>query len=421
VFRKPKALSGVALVALIVALAACSSSSKSSTSNSTSATQSTTGSTSVGATGTTGAPIKVGLICSCSGPFGGAVVPGEDVYKAWVNTVNGSGGIDGHPIQLLAKDDATNPGTSATIAQGFLSQHVDAIVDLSNVGQTWASAAQAANVPVVGANLNELPFFMNPDFYAEGQTTDSATLAYVLTVKAAGVPAFADFYCSETPDCAQFLQAIKTNAQQQGVPLSYSAEIAGTAPNYTAQCVAAQQKNLKGLLVEDGATIIVRVAADCDRQGWDPAYFVGGGSYSTLFTTAPGIKTNLWSYYPDLPFWVNTPAVQAMNTAVDKYYPGLRNNANLWNEEAVYSWPAALLLEDAVKAGGLTAGATPSPAEIVKGLEALRGDTLDGWSPPLTFAAGKPHPVDCWFLARVQNGTPSLENNGKVTCENGSS
>jgi branched-chain amino acid transport system substrate-binding protein len=125
--------------------------------------------------------------------------------------------------------------------------------------------------------------------------------------------------------------------------------------------------------------------------------------------------------FNDLPFFATTSNVQAMDAALDKYYPGLRTNANIFSALAAYSWPSGLLLEDAVKAGGLTPTATPSSAEIVTGLESLKGDTLDGWAPPLTFAAGQPHPVDCWFTGRVQNGVPVLANNGQVTCENGSS
>ena len=110
-----------------------------------------------------------------------------------------------------------------------------------------------------------------------------------------------------------------------------------------------------------------------------------------------------------------------MNAAVDKYYPTLRGNPNSWNQGAAESWPAGLLLEDAAKAGGLGPSDTPSAAEITKGLESLHGDTLQGWAPPLTFPAGQPHPIDCWFTARLQNGVPSLTNGGKVTCASGSS
>lgn len=416
--RSGKLFRAVATVALVAAVAACSSSSKQpSTSSSNPASSGTSG----GTRAPSGAPIKVGIICTCSGPFGGANVPDVDVYKAWVNTVNGSGGIKGHPVQVTTEDDAGNPGTALTDARTLISDHMDAIVDASTTTQAWAAAVQAANVPVVGMNDNEAPMFTNPDFYPEGQTADSQGTAYIMTLKTAGASSFGDMYCVESVSCAQFEQLLKTAGGKVGVPLTYSTTIAATAPNFTAQCLAAQQKQIKYLVLEDGATIIARVATDCDRQGYDPTYVIGGGSYSPLFETTPGVKADTWSYYPNLPYWAKTPAVEAMNAAVDKYYPGLRQNANLWDELASQSWPSGLLLADAVKAGGLNPGDTPSAAEIIKGLESLKGDTLDGWAPPLTFPAGKAHPVGCWFTGRLQNGVSHLIDNGHLTCGSGSS
>jgi branched-chain amino acid transport system substrate-binding protein len=104
---------------------------------------------------------------------------------------------------------------------------------------------------------------------------------------------------------------------------------------------------------------------------------------------------------------------------MDKYYPGVRENNNLFVEDAFTLWTSGVLLEDAVKAGGLTASATPTAAEVTTGLAALKGDTLDGMAPPLTFTPGKPHTVDCWFTARVQGGVTSVQDNGQVTCEQG--
>lgn len=145
-----------------------------------------------------------------------------------------------------------------------------------------------------------------------------------------------------------------------------------------------------------------------------------GTGFSMLLATNAGTKKNLWSEYGTLPFFAHTPAIEAMNNAVDKYYPRLRNNPNVWYQGAALGWPSGILLEDAVKAGGLGASDTPSAAEIVKGLESLKGDTLEGLAPPLTFPAGQPHPIHCWFTARVHNGVTHLMNNGQVTCENGS-
>jgi branched-chain amino acid transport system substrate-binding protein len=407
-----RCLRGTAILALILTVAACSSSAKKS---STSATTGSAGSQASQAA--TGAPITVGIICSCSGAFGAAAVPGEDVYKAWVNTVNGSGGINGHPVKLVTEDDAATPGNGISDAQTLISDHVDAIVDLSEVDTTWASAVQAANIPVVGVYATDQPFFTNPDFYPMGETGDSATVAYVLTIKAAGGSSFGDMVCAEAVVCSQYEQGLKSAGKQAGVPMVYATSISATSPNYTAECLAAKQKNIKYMIIEDPSAIIARVATDCDRQGYDPTYVIGGGSFGPLFETTPGLKASTWSYWPNLPYWDNkNQSVQAMSAAVQKYYPGLETNAAIWSGTSPLSWPSGILLEDAVKAGGLGPNDTPSAAEVVKGLESLKGDTLDGWSPPLTFAAGKPHPVDCWFTGRVDNGVPELVNNSQLTC-----
>jgi branched-chain amino acid transport system substrate-binding protein len=128
------------------------------------------------------------------------------------------------------------------------------------------------------------------------------------------------------------------------------------------------------------------------------------------------MRTGHEQYDPNPPYRVNTPAHNTMNAAINKYYPGLEDNANIWSGSWPLAWPSGLLLEDAVKARGLGATGTPSAAEIVTGLESLKGDTLEGLLPPLTFAPGKPHSVDCWFTSQVLNGQPQLLDNGKLTC-----
>jgi branched-chain amino acid transport system substrate-binding protein len=436
VIRKKMFFRGAGALALLVGVGACSSSSKSSSSSPTTAAAGSTGSTSGSSSGSssgsqptsgstpaqaTGAPIKVAIVCSCSGPFGGAEVPDEDVYKAWVNTVNASGGINGHSVQLTTKDDTGNPGTAATEIQSLLSSHVDAIVDMSIVDQVWAPTVQAANVPVVGGSDVDEPFGINPDFYPEGETPASENPAYLATLKQAGVKNFGVMYCVEAPTCAQSVAALKTLGAKDGIPLTYSAGIAITAPNYTAQCVAAQQKHIGALIIEDGATEIQRVAKDCDRQGFDPTYVGGGSSWALALATTPGLERDTWDWYNNLPYWVNTPSTQEMKAAVEKYYPGLQKDPLLWSNLAAASWPSGILLEDAVKAGGLGPSDTPTAAEIVKGLTSLKGDTLQGWYSPLTFTAGQPHPENCWFSARVQNSTPAIENNGQVSCQTGPS
>jgi branched-chain amino acid transport system substrate-binding protein len=343
----------------------------------------------------------------------------EDEYKAWANTVNAAGGINGHQVQVITKDDANNPGTSVTDIQSLISDHVVAIADTSNFDQAWANTVQTANVPVVGGYSSGVPFGTNPDFYAEGQTNDSAIFAVLTTAKNAGATNLANVYCAESPICAESVPAFTSTGKSLSVPVVYNAEISATAPNYTAQCVAADQKGVKSVFIGDASAIIVRVATDCSRQGYNPIYVQEAGGFGLNEASAPGLKDTLWLESPTLPYFAtNNPAVQAANAAMDKYYPGVRENNNLFVHDAFTLWVSGQLLADAIKAGGLTASATPSAAEVVSGLQSLKADTLGGLTSPLTFTPGKGHTVDCWFTARIQNGVPTVENNGQPSCEN---
>jgi branched-chain amino acid transport system substrate-binding protein len=365
----------------------------------------------------------VGFMCTCSaaGGYGAEILPGEDVFKAWVGTVNAAGGINGHLLHVTYEDDAGNPGTSVSDIQTLISDHAVAIVDDSILDMAWASTIEAAHIPVVGISLTNIPFYTNPDFYPEGQTNDSTNIALVTTLKTAGASNYADFYCAESPICAESVPQLRSDGKQLGVPLVLANEISATAPNYTAQCVAAKQANVTGVFIGASSVEIARIGSDCARQGFQPIYVTGGEGFGMVESNAPGMKDHLWNEYNDLPFWADSPATQAMKTAVDKGYPGLMENANLFNELSAMAWPSGILLEDAIKAGNLTASDSPSAAEVLKGLGSLKGDTLEGWSPPLTFPAGQPHPIDCWYTARVQNGVPSLADSGKVSCSKGSS
>ena len=176
---------------------------------------------------------------------------------------------------------------------------------------------------------------------------------------------------------------------------------------------------MSAIFVGDASAIISRVAANCAQQSYNPIWITEGEGFGLQMAATPGLKDKLWSDYGTAPFFDHIPAISAMNKAVDKYYPGLRNNQNAWTQIAAEAWASGILLGDAVTASHIGTTGTPSPAEIVKGLQSLKNDTLEGMAPPLTFKAGKDHSIDCWYTARVENGVPTVVNGGRVTCEKG--
>ena len=417
-------VSGASVLVIVAALAACSSSSKnnSSSTSPTSSSQSSSSPSSAGSsTGAqaTGTPIKVGMLCTCSGAggFGADILPAKDVYQAWVNTVNATGGIEGHPVELIVKDDAGNPGTAVTNAQELINQHVTALADVSILDQAFESAVQKSGIPVVGVESPNPPFGTNPDFYPEAQTNASATYASVATAKTAGATNIGDIYCAESPVCAMSVPVFKAAGKQLGVPLTYSAEVAATAPNYTAQCVAASQQKVTSSFIGDSSSVIARIATDCATQNYEPTWISQGAGFGMVEATAPGLKDHLWNEFQAAPFFsTSIPAVKTADAAIEKYYPGLQEKTSLYNETDFMAWISGELLSDTLKAGGLTASTSPTSAMLTQGLNSLKGDNLQGLTVPLTFTAGQPHNISCWFTSRVQNGTPVLVNNGQVSC-----
>lgn len=392
-----------AALAVVASVSACSSSGSS-----------TSSSTSTGAKAT-GSPISVGVICSCSGPFGADQTPAWQVLQAWEKSVNASGGLNGHKVTFTYMDNGSNPGTAVTDAQSMISDKVDAIIDLDILDAVWQKPVSAAKIPVIGGNFSSPMYYQDPDWYPSGQTNDSITYSVVAVAKQAGATSLGQLYCAEAAQCQQSVPLIKADGQKLHVPDVYDASIAATAPNYTAQCLAAKQAGVKALFIGDSLSVIARVAEDCSKQNYDPIYVTEGTGFTDQALTTPGLDSNLWSSYPILPFFSTAPAVTAMNTVVDKYFPGIRQNSSTWSEYAVQAWTAGLLLAQAVKNAGVTASTTVSPAVITKGLNMVSNETLGGFSPSLNFAGGKSHAVDCWYTGRVQGGKASQV--GGLSCE----
>src|SRR5690242_20183193 len=129
--RRARSFIGACLMLMAVSglLSACGSSSSSTTSvaaNSPAA-GSAAGSTANAAKAATGAPIKIGLITGLTGPFSANLAQVGNVAHVWEQAVNASGGINGAPVQVIVKDDASDPSKALVAARELVSEGVVAV------------------------------------------------------------------------------------------------------------------------------------------------------------------------------------------------------------------------------------------------------------------------------------------------------
>ena len=416
VSRRPYLLI-VMIVAASICLAACGSSSKSSSAaSSPGPTSSAPATATSSAAAVAGTPIRIGTICSCSGPQAAALGSSGVGIAAWAASVNRAGGINGHPVHLYAMDDGGNPATSLQDVKELVADKVVAIVsDFSYVDTTWASYIADQHIPVIGGLVIETPFLSNPDFYADGTSNPVEYVGFSKILQQIGEPKLRILYCAESPICALAPQIATLGAAATGVKLTISsAKISSVAPSYAAPCLSAKGAAVQALSVGANAVVVPKVADACSQQGYKPTMLAIGQSGSPRAWTGDPAFDNaviVSSFASDADS--SLPAVAAYRQGLNSYKPGYTSTP-AYNGNALAAWASGKLFQAAAKAAKLTPGSTP--ADVIRGLDSLKKETLGGLTAPLAYTAGQPLLVPCWFEQRIEHGAYVSQNAGKPSC-----
>ena len=356
------------------------------------------------------APVVIGDLCSCTGPEASTISQTTDVVNAWASAVNAKGGLDGHQVQIVVKDDGYNPATSLADAQALVEQdHVIAIFDNSDEDQAWETYVQKAKVPVFGATESDAGY-QNPDFFPEGGTFNYSDGAGAVAAHKAGIKTEAILYCAEVAICQESTEESKALLPKLGMKLVYSTSISFAAPNYSAQCLAAKQSGAQSMAVGDASAIVTKVAENCATQGFKPIELSADGSVAIAWLGVPAMNGNI-DVQGDIPWFVHDGATDPMYAALNKYAPGVTTGPN-FGEVVVQSWAAGVLLQEAAA----KLSATPTTTDIYNGLYALKGTTLGGLSAPITFHKGETASNPCFFEMGIKDSKFVTLNGGKYFC-----
>jgi len=404
--RSKKILALITAAAAVTALAGCGSSSSGSN-------------TSGSGTGASSSDWKIGTIASCSGSQASSEGGACKTMQAWADSVNASGGINGHKIDLIVKDDGNNPTTSTTMVHELIDQdHVIAIVgDSSDVDVTWASYAQSKGVPVVGGLPVNTTFITNPDFFGIGTNLLALNYATIQTAKDAGYTKVGFLYCAESPQCAQSVPAFQGAANLLGVTATI-AKVSGTAPDYTAQCLQLKNAGTQTYEVGSGSQVVLRVLDSCRQQGVTAPLVQTDGTFQNSWTKDPNTEGTLGVELTAPWFDSAIPGVKQFQEQLQKYAPDVYNS-DLYGPNSFYQWISGDLFEAAAKAGHL--GDNPTAADVTKGLFALKNETLGGLIAPTTYQQGsKAAPAfnTCYFPIQIKGGKYVMVGSGKPTCIN---
>jgi branched-chain amino acid transport system substrate-binding protein len=357
----------------------------------------------------------IGNIGTYSGDNSANFSGGGLALQAWADYTNAHGGIDGHHIKLITFDDAGSPSTSVNDVKKLVSQdHVLAIVGMSSGDEAdWGAYVQAHGVPVIGGSTPVPDFFSRPDFFPVGTTANESVpdlLLYAKNVLNNTVGGY--LYCVEAPVCAQ-LQPVYAGAYKAiGGTLAYSASFSSTAASYASQCLAAQSAGVQDLEIVGPAPVTVKIDQSCAAVGYNPKNLLNDVVLTPTLASQLGSTDAIFGA-DAFPFSSTSGAAGTFRAALRKYEPSVLDPSSFTQIDAD-DWASGQLFAAAAEAGHL--GNNPTRAQLEAGLYKLKGATLGGLTPPLTFKKGKANSVSCIFIMGIFNGKIILPQGLKPYC-----
>jgi branched-chain amino acid transport system substrate-binding protein len=321
--------------------------------------------------------------------------------QAWADDTNAKGGLLGHPIKVIYKDDASTPATSVTAVKGMVeSNKVVALVGNheSGVDGAWASYVQGQNVPVVGGVATGASYSTNPDFFPVTDTNTTGSASYVNAGKLAGKKSSSVAYCAEVPACAQAGDLMKTYTAKLGLSYIPGQPISASATSYAAQCEKFKNGGAESVFAATDLTTAGRLIASCKSQGYTPLWVDNPQNWNDK-----ELSNSVWNglaFGADAPLWFGTgPGTADFLAAMAKYEP-----TAILNTSTTSGWFAGEVFAAAIKAAAPTGDVTSQT--VLDGMYKLGANfDLGGAIAPVTYTKGKPAvQADCAWYANVKDG-----------------
>ena len=350
----------------------------------------------------TGDPIRIGFVCSCSGAQSHALGRTADVAEAWAKSVNASGGINGHPVEVILKDDGLDAARSLQSVKELVEN--DKVMAISGeaslVSSSWVNYLADKKVPVVGGLTFSTPYETSPDFFSTGASLTLQEYGAYSLAKAQGAEKLGFLYCSDSPACKDSAGVAEKIVKGLGMEI-VSAPVSSTAPNYTAQCLQMRDEGVDALMILNSGPVQTRVLSSCAQQGYTPTTVSSAGGSSDAWTQDPNFDGRLMA--SAIAPWQDesVPGVRTFLDAIDTFAPDLRGS-ELFQQPAALVWAGLELFKAAAEGGGV--GPQSTPADVRNGLYGLVDETLDGWTAPLNFHEGETSSVPCYFVMGIEDG-----------------
>jgi branched-chain amino acid transport system substrate-binding protein len=357
-----------------------------------------------------GSPVVLGNVGEYSGVVGSIFPGGPAALQAWAQDVNTRGGLNGHPVKVVAADDGSDPARGLSLVKQMVEGQgaialVASMIPLSFPG--IRPYLDQKGIPLVGGDVTLADWIEDPLIFPQGTDVHSISVGAVQLITAGGLGKLAILYCGESPSCKALADAA-SSTPPPGVHVVYEGQISIAQTDFTTECLQAKSQGAQSIFVAADANSVIRVGRSCAQQQSKPRYGTASIAVGPQLAADPNMN-GLIAPVNNAPWFLNnTPGTKAFANAMRTYAPGAPLSA-----PAASMYASGKLLEAAASHLGPVA----KSADLVAGLTSLRNQTLDGLAPPLTFVSGRgTGPIPCYFVVAVQNGQWVAPNGANPQC-----
>jgi ABC-type branched-subunit amino acid transport system substrate-binding protein len=372
-------------------------------------------------TAVAGGTITIGGFFDISGPVDSSVE--RDTVRAYMQAVNGAGGINGRQVQYVWCDSKYDASSAHACAQYLIAQNVLAVVGLTApLGEnSEIKTLTAAGIPVIGG-LGTPAEFTDPLSYPVSANFYRYGTALADEARAVGAHHPAVVVLGDVP----WVHAVEANLLNRlvsdGVGYTDVEEVSATQANYTATVFNLQHLHhgpsgggagptYQCGLTDRSCPDYVIAALDpfsyhrlfdaMEAAGWYP-HVLGTGL--DKFNVQRSYDREIFGAQSLVPFLSpydhrSNATVRSYLGTVNHFYPNQFQSLDIYTQHA---WTAAMVFTEAAR----RAGANLNRSSLIQALNSIQNfDT--GWSVPLTYGSGNHDPNQCFTYTadRAPNGS----------------
>lgn len=373
-----------------------------------------------------GSPIVIGYISDLTGVAASTFADGPGGAQAVVDQVNSEGGVNGHPLKLVVKDDASSPNGNQSAAQELIqNDHAMIVIEYSSFAFGGIPTLAKAGVPVVGSAFDgpEWASPQYPNLFTFSAPSESPVNGKLHTwtnigifLKGIGAKSFGGLGYGISPSSTDSILEAEASAKSQGISTCYTNNSVNFgAVDFTADVLQIKQANcdaVAGSFVEASDLALSKALKQGGLNQVKQIFFTG---YDQATTATPADAQGFDGAWVQAQFDFSPPNAggQALLDTLQKYdktYPGGIPDFGLLG---------STISVQLIVYGLKQAGSNPSAQSFMTNLRKVSSWDDNGLFPtPVSFTGFGTEAMfpqkACLYFMQLLNGQWHAYNNGPV-------